>query len=701
MRLHLSIKALLAACLLLATPVLAHASQEAAVQAKPRINKREVYTKYIQNVQSPVPCTGIIVPSSSAVPYKKKQDHKRCKCTKESRVHCITKEDFRGKGKNGIIIDKPGEYRLKENISFKPTKNNVQAITITASNVILDLDIYTLRQDLSNYKTGVYGVAIARDVHNVKITGDYGLSQILDFTLAGIRVLGRTDQIFLENVAVTQTIPTPLTNDVVPASCADLDCALITGGIYVGEGEPVGLAFNGTDKNNHVTNLVIDHVTAKRCMFGSQIVMTFGIQIDDSSFVENTSNGLLLGFFLPIAGDLPNTFEFPVGADGTIRNCHFDRNVGDNAGIVNPTEGNVSPIFQLMNGISLNGVRNFTVENCSVNDNANSGVMLGCDHDGAHNITWKNCTFNRNSSSEAECEGFHFSGSFAQTAGVCVGIGEQPLNQDVDVVVENCSSLDNQGGNSDSGEATGFHFFYVNGARVADCNASGNFCLNSPSFISSGFSVFGDAPGGNSNAITFLRCTSERNGNEGLQGAGAGFTVRSVTSNIVFRDCVANANGNVPGTVNVSGAGFYINTAPVDPSTITENIIIDNCIAIGNGFADQAGPSGGISIRARPDRPPVNNVLIQNCTLAYNENGLTLPFDITGLVVKNNEADQNRLVGFDLANVTSTAFVTGNLAYNNLGGNYTGVSPLNIVTATTANLPDGTAVGFKNLSVVP
>ena len=326
---------------------------------------------------------------------------------------------------------------MGETITFRPTKQNVQAITITASNVVLDLDVYTLQQDLQKPQTGVYGIAIARDVHNVKITGSRDIAQIRDFTLAGIRVLGRTDAITLENVTVTQTIAPVLTNDLLPADCADIGCALITGGIYVGEGEPTGLAFFGTDKNNHVTNLVLNHVNAKRCIFGSQIVMTFGVQIDDSSFVENTSNGLILGFFLPIPGDLPNTFEFPVGSDGTVRNCHFDRTVGDYENLLNPTA--IVGLFQIVSGITLNEVQNYVFESCTVDDNFNSAGVLGADHDGAHNITWRNCTFCRNISTAHNCDGLHFSGSIPETAGVCVGIGPQPFYQDLDVVVENCT----------------------------------------------------------------------------------------------------------------------------------------------------------------------------------------------------------------------------------------------------------------------
>ena len=92
------------------------------------------------------------------------------------------------------------------------------------------------------------------------------------------------------------------------------------------------------------------------------------------------------------------------------------------------------------------------------------------------------------------------------------------------------------------------------------------------------------------------------------------------------------------------------------------------------------------------------NVLIQDCTLAYNQNGLFVNNDIAGFVVKRNEADQNTMVGFNVSAVT-TKLVMENIAYNNPGGNYAGVPSPIIVPATSTNLP--TNVGALNLDIVP
>ena len=156
-------------------------------------------------------------------------------------------------------------------------------------------------------------------------------------------------------------------------------------------------------------------------------------------------------------------------------------------------------------------------------------------------------------------------------------------------------SLNNQGGLFD---VDGFVFFFTAGARVSDCNSSGNFSTNANGFSSAGFNVQGATPGGQSADITFLRCTAERNGNDGFQTTATGFYVRTFTSNVIFRNCIANGNAQQK-DISVIASGFLVNTAFAEG--ITQNITYDHCIANGNGSDDQpAVANGGIVIRAIP-----------------------------------------------------------------------------------------------------
>jgi len=62
------------------------------------------------------------------------RDKKSC-----NKTCCITFISCEDVGKNGLTIDKPGYYKFAANISFRPERVNISAITVTASNVTIDL----------------------------------------------------------------------------------------------------------------------------------------------------------------------------------------------------------------------------------------------------------------------------------------------------------------------------------------------------------------------------------------------------------------------------------------------------------------------------------------------------------------------------------------------------------------------------------
>ena len=275
--------------------------------------------------------------------------------------------------------------------------------------------------------------------------------------------------------------------------------------------------------------------------------------------------------------------------------------------------------------------------------------------------------------------------------------------------VENCSSFENQG---DAIEAIGFLFAYVDGARIVDCNASGNVVVSSLN-AATGFTLIGQNPGGSCGKIEFLRCQAHRNGNTGFGFSGFGFRIRSFVDNITFRDCIANANGLSTANPGVQAAGFAINTSDEFPvaTSIVQNIIFDNCIASGNGLPNpqqNQANSAGILLRTNAIRPAIQNVLVQNCTLNYNRVGLRIPpagiTPVTGIVVKNNEADQNFVSGFDVSGANAPVLVAKNIAYNNGPGglvNYIGVPAAYIITGTTTIPPPANPSGMLNVAITP
>ncbi|MBA3751300.1 right-handed parallel beta-helix repeat-containing protein [Candidatus Dependentiae bacterium] len=83
-------------------------------------------------------------------------------------IHYIYKKDI---GVKGFVIDKPGVYRLAEDINFAPASDKNHAISIRASNVILDLNSKRLKQ--SNDKKNNIGIMVCQAQRAVVIRNGF------------------------------------------------------------------------------------------------------------------------------------------------------------------------------------------------------------------------------------------------------------------------------------------------------------------------------------------------------------------------------------------------------------------------------------------------------------------------------------------------------------------------------------------------
>ena len=166
-------------------------------------------------------------------------------------------------------------------------------------------------------------------------------------------------------------------------------------------------------------------------------------------------------------------------------------------------------------------------------------------------------------------------------------------------------------------------------------------------------------------------------------------------NNVIIRNCVAQDNGTNGATSTIAAGVTVHPRADVHGSAPIFKVTIENCTLNSNGSAS-ATHSGGIVLLGEPEFP-ISNVLIQKNTLAYNTlDGIKIVGNVTGVVIKNNEADRNTGIGFNVLNAVPN-LVLGNIAYANTGGNYQGVPASVIREATNVNLPD--TVGAKNLSI--
>jgi len=606
-------------------------------------------------------------------------------------------------GRKGIIITKPGTYKFCSNIVFNPCNHGYTcAIIIASSNVTLDLDQYSLSQKNKKVRN-VYGIVVARHVKNIIITGRKNIATIKNFTLSGIRVYGKTQYISIQNLIVKQNIPVQLTNNEIPVNCADILQLSLTLGIAVGEGDAFGVHMQGTNKANLVEEFSLTDVTVDGATIGFHMIFTFGFEILRSVFTKNTYYGLLHGTGWAVPGNGPFGLEFPVGGDGVITDCRFERNKGLNYNLSNPGE---EYIFDFVSGIANYEVSNVKIDRCLVADNSNDGYIIAADHDASRNIKWSNCVITGTRSIFEPADGLHFSGSVPFTVGDCTGAG-YPLIQDFNITVTNCTSTD---GKSDGHRAVGILFAYVQGGHVSNCNASGMVggAISdenlSPNALSTGFYVVGGLPGGRTSNVTLVNNTAERNGASGF-GRSAGFIIDNVVNDIVLKDNIANGNG-LSQDLN-HGAGFLIQSRPIiraDPDNpinlegYIKNIDFDNCTAKGNGNgSDNSG--GFVILNLIPNQiPPIQNVAIEKSVSKFNNGyGVLINGNTLGVSINENELYQNTLGGIDIINNPNQVFVSRNTAYLNGGYNYQGINDSVIITGTVDNLPDNP--GFKNVSI--
>lgn len=621
-------------------------------------------------------CAPILLPSPFA------RDVKACACDKNNKVRWLRQKDFSRHRSNGIILRVPGVYKFAENIVFSPTIERTTAISVVGSNITLDFGGNILSQ--GNALPLIYGVGVARGVKNFLLTGRDKEAQILDFTLAGIRVFGNTDTITVENITVAQSVPQQLTNDQIPVECKDIICLRLNYGICIGEGDTGSIVFAGTSRANLVKNVILRNSTIKGSTIGVQMIFTCEITVSDCLVIENTYYGALFGTSWVVLNDAGTEVLFPLVWNGVVQRSRFDKNKGLNFDLANPAD---LFVFDFLSGLSFYGAQTFEVDSCTTHENFNNGFILAVDHDGSHSMTWSNHSSKRNQSTLEICDGWHHSGSVANTIGPCLGQAF-PFATNQNLVLRNSVSCENLGISS----CNGFRFAFPLGVSVTNCVAMGNISEG----LASGFRAQGGLPGGEGKDIVFDGCVSQRN-NGGPGQPVAGFILHEVLSNVVMRGCVAQNNATTD--VAASLAGGVVITARAGAGV--DNVTIENCTITANGHPSAVfGLAGGIVVFGTDPTLAVTNLLVQNNTIAFNNGkGYVHTGVVSGVILRGNKFDLNKDIGVDISGTPSPTLVMTNVAYNNTGANYAGVPPAVIISTTTSTLPN--QVGAQNLDILP
>lgn len=626
------------------------------------------------------PCdvlTPICVPSPHAVVY----------CGEDN---VITKNDFKKDGVNGIIINKPGCYRLGGNIKFRPTARATTAITIAASGVIFDFGKYSIKQ--CNDMCDIYGIAITRCVSRVKITGEQGISKITNFTAAGVRVLGNTEHITIENIIVTQDEVVALRNADIPKSALEIIDTRVTYGLVIGEGDTGALVFKGTNQRNYVRDLTIKNIVAEKCVIGCQIVFTRVALLEDNLFTLNTYYGLLCGpfWFVPSLED-STVQAFPVVENIIGRRLRGDRNNGPFEELSNPAD---TFSFDFLSGLAFYEAKDCYVEDCSASDNTSPTYLIAFDHDGSDGMVHVNHKTNGNVSTGSDAYGFHMSGSIPLSAGIPFGL-YRPLQKNFNATIRGVVSCHN----SSPTTSLGISFYYCDSISVEACTAQGQRSIGGKAH---GFEVGGTIgiTGGDSVTITFKDCVSQGNGDD-KSLSSVGFRIRSADARVVIDNCIAN--GNNGGTKRAAGVFIDAPNGNLFKGTFgVDRVVVSNSVINANG-TEEVDLSGGIVIyrNTEKDDLPISHILIDHNIISHNfGDGIRSDGDIYRLVIKKNEIINNSNYGVILLNEGPiNTILLKNIAVTNEAGNYSGVAESAILFVVYPQLGGGECQGLRNWSV--
>lgn len=583
------------------------------------------------------------------------KSHHEVKCN-DCKYSTITAKDFvsHSKLQKTYVINKPGKYRLTENIRFNPKKAGSVAILINADNVELDLCNNELTQ--ANSVLNCFGIHVKTGHTNVSITN----GTVSNFTLNGIYVEGGSSNIFLGNEDSNLIVKGcgygnkysffDSINGVFHTSC----------GILLGEG---GDMFTlGPIKTVRAIN-----VFAEENGFCGMSMGPFQDAVfTDCSFSRNIDGRL--GYILP--SDPTNTFYNAVYAEGfiyqtaasgsfadyisngaTFINCHFDQNTAKNG----PEQWNAGFLFNRnFNGLKIsqctfNGNQGIAGRKIGLSGFGTAGAILG----GGGSAVFEDSEFSGNLS-EIFAEGLHYSGS-STTGGAF-----QDANG---VVIRHCTAVGNtcSGTTTDNGTtsstARGFELDFIFNLTIEDCVSQNNTATSTfPIYVeSSGMSLYAaNLEGGNGNEKNVLIKGCHISGNSsvsprsgtGIFNSGDAFGINlggSPDYNVAIQDCVIQNNVLIDTDGNNLEADIGIFNLHYTPDSLS-NLLVENCKIFDQSFGI-ASWNFGEKISG----------IIQNNTLSNTGTGVFLLGGHCFSV--NNNYITNSDVGFlDLNNPSSTLF---------------------------------------------
>ncbi len=549
----------------------------------------------------------------------------------------ISREDI---GTTGYVIDRPGNYCLKEDVNFNPTVPGTNAIEITASNVNLTLAGHVLNQ--GNTTADTNGIYVSPDQSNVNVFN----GTISNFYTYGVNYDQSNSLITLDGLTITNCGTATIT-DVSGLT------VVVGAGIWLG---PQTQVSDPTQAGLYVSQVRITNCNVIGCGVGCNIFGRQDIYTANNHFDESTT---CVG--LAVSGVALNSLieTDPAALSGYLNNFVMENSTCNN-GVGTALfryGGALFPIITVSSGLFYVNISNFRVVGNQFNNNtfvANANLQGGAIGGGIQGGLFENNQFNYNTGSTLNGPPLIFNGLHVSANQELLGLA--PNGTFAVINNEMC-------GNQSGGSVQGMTIDFKQGVVIKNNRVNNNRSLaqlGSPIGVipqCSGIDLVAstDVIGfGNTDArgieINVVVEGNECCGNIAEQGSGSGITLLApnfvypfVLPNFTFRDnkCLGNAGLADSPAINFLGMGVIPGVAGIGTGIVIDRgyiLDIDN-IALAYPTAPGLQP-----IQAGQ----FTNLVIENNTMTGNVIGAAgaVPWIPTagyavGAVVAFNPANPN------------------------------------------------------------
>ena len=640
-------------------------------------------------------------------------------------VTWISKSDFGDSRDKSYIISCPGMYSLKSNITFDPKHNQMDAIVIKASGVVLDLNGKTLKQSKNSQYTQIKAIRVESGHENVTILGNYG--KIQNFSQAGIYVEGGNKNIIIGNEKELTIsgcgygTPTALLDGVTP---------IVQAGIILGE--MVFFAkFGFIQYHGLLNNVKLINVTSKENNVGIGLGEGSQYKFIHCNFSNNKETRLInpeivnkgrfyvensvvcygLVYFSNPALDSPDLSSFGI-SDIFFTHCTFNENVADAS---NETMG-IMPDGAYCDSFFIGAnFRNLKIESCRFNSNealigATGKVnnTRGCVLSSGFSTVIENSEFCNNKGGSV-VNGLNLTGLIAG-----IDFSGRDNYQSECTKIKNCTFANNRAftnskaeGGVDHIEVIGMSIRYPSGVIIVDCNVENNTSTltenNKNLFaFADGIFIFSDQDYSTkfANNIEITNCKISRNRVKyGTVGKSSGIRIfDDLCENIVIKKCVITENWITIGDLNIVGDNldYAIEGAGVDlfnelnktgPSYVS---VIDNVIKSNRHYG----------VYTNLDYTVIRNNEIQNHDIGIDLNSCSN-------YVTENKILHCSIFGVTDTNVPSTSYVANNEVFGQTSidysvtyaGGYTVPVTRGDISMTPAYFPPAKNIQGENSSI--